>query len=671
MSLSRRQIFGYCVNGLLFLLLNPVSFGLIGIALGDPKSTIIFAGAFFLATLSQAIFGFPLYSRVLQWDWRPAGDRRPARDRREGVVEPLLMLASAGMYVLALASFFVAAPEPEVLLAAGVLPLAAALLDTAVASRHRRARASLKFLDDLAVPSARRLNAGVETLIPTLQLKPGDRVVVLAGEPIPTDGTLVQGMSSADESLLTAEFRPVFKQKGDVVLASTLNRDRTITIEVTKPPGENTLQSLIKLLRAAAGDSQEQSRPAERLRFALTMGALLLAAAAFADRFFRLHDSPFTALAATFGVLAVAVPYHLVAIIACERAKTVGGLAQAGIIVRAPGVLEKLSRIQTLFFDKTGTFTRGTFTYSQMFTEHGINQGRFLATLFSIEGPSRHPLSRGMETHPWYNELHKYPISDFQLHQGLGVCATVRPQGEEPYLAAAGNLRFLKRLQMHISRDMRAKIEELESVGETAVLCGYGGEVRGVMSFSDVIRPRVRETLREIQALGVEPGLITGDTEATLTHLTGSLGINKIYSHCIPQEKHDKIKREQAQGKVVGLVSDGFHEVLSHADVALTLDAGSVLLTRPAGVLIPGSSFALIAVALRLSKTCFTRIARLRTASAIYHALSLPLATTGWIPAGMTALFPLLYFGLILARRRSQSEAGLESPPQPSSMRME
>lgn len=449
-------------------------------------------------------------------------------------------------------------------------------------------------LESLRVAQAMRVLADREESVSTETLKSGDLILIRAGERIPRDGTVVKGTTSVDESEITGDFRPLLKEGGKTVVGGSINRDGDIVVAVSQNQTDDVLERLIALAKKTETNAPDSVAGMAKFAKAAPVISVFIAAACFSF-FWNSGTAVFTALATAIAVLcAMPAVIGSTGRIAYERLLDAAG--ERGIAFANSGAVATLAEVGAIFFNKTGTLSRGDFTFSQGYIEPGTNQGDLFGALFSLERDLDHPLARAMATHPWFIEIPRHPVNDAQFHAGLGVSGTVEPRGEHPYLAAAGNLRFVKRMRFFVSREMRAKMDDLEEIGETVILCGYKRQVRGILSFSDTLRPGVRSTLRRIQKLGVEAAMLTGDTEKTVTHLTGTLGIKKIYSRCTPEEKASKITRERESGLKVAVVDCDLHNnpALDAANVSLSLDTGAMIPAHPVDILILGPDFSLI-----------------------------------------------------------------------------
>jgi len=293
-----------------------------------------------------------------------------------------------------------------------------------------------------------------------------------------------------------------------------------------------------------------------------------------------------------------------------------------GIVLKNTNAYSTINSLDLLFLDKTGTLSRGNFEYSQYFLEMGTNQGRLLSTFFSLTKLSDHPLSQAMESHPWYHEIYQHPVEDFKTHPGLGICGRIKPKSERAYFAVVGNLRFLKRMQMYITREMKSKIDDLEAMGETVLLCGYDRQIKGILSFADTLRPHVRSTIKEIHKENIETAILTGDSEEAISRLVNESNIKRVYSRCTPTEKAAKISKEVNEGNIVGFIgSKGNKLPFKEAHLNMTLDTGPGISTQQADALIMSSNFRLCSWLLINTRKLYSRISARFTASIIFGLL--------------------------------------------------
>ncbi len=448
-------------------------------------------------------------------------------------------------------------------------------------------RAVLSLPKDNA-PQARQWIAENKTnRVDAKTLRPGDKIIVLSGETIPRDGIIVAGDTSVDESELTRTTTPLHKTKGDVVFGGTLNRDSEIQIEIQGPYSEDLLPVLAGQTQNLIHEKTKSRQVLSGLVRILPVLFLFLAVVAgwlvsrfvFADIRF---ENTFATIVATLAAMPLGLSF-----LQKVRQKTIGQFWQQGIVIKKAATLERLGALKTVFFNKTGILTNGEFLYSQEIMQSGNSLGEFLGVVFSLEAGVDHPLAKAVTQHPWYNEIPQAKILNKTFYPGLGISGTLQAPDQSRFQACVGNLRFMKRHQCQISRELKTKIEDLENLGETVIMCGYDREVRGIMSFGDTLRRHVTRALTSIQQAGVATALITGDTEKTITQILGDAPFSQVYARCTPDEKIAQMLKAETPAQQVALVtSDLQNETGTDNKITIALDTGLHIRQHPADVLI-------------------------------------------------------------------------------------
>lgn len=453
------------------------------------------------------------------------------------------------------------------------------------------AHAQALSLNRLMVPQARLWQDDKATqTIPTSEVKVGDKILVFAGEAIARDGVIVNGMTSVDESAITLEKNPLHKARGDTVFAGTINRDSDILIEVQQPISDDIL-SLI--LNRAEGALQEKSPLKQRAIFISRFFPLffMIAAAIMGFVFQDVKQRPIIDVYLAIIATLLASPLCLDSLGRITLVRLVANIFKKGILVSRAVTIEMLGAIHTLFFNKTGILTDGLFIHSQDVVQSGNNLGSVLSVFFSLEEGLDHPLAKAMSTHPWYNEIQRLPVLSRTFFPGLGVSGVIRLPDHYELPVQVGNLRFMKRQHCQISKELKNKVDELEALGETVILCGYEKQIRGIMTFADTLRRNVRRTLKQINQLGIKTALITGDTEKTITQVLGALHFDQIYSRCTPEEKVTQIDKIQKPWNTVALVTDDLQsQSFANAKITISTDCGLDIRKHPADVIVMGSN---------------------------------------------------------------------------------
>lgn len=396
-----------------------------------------------------------------------------------------------------------------------------------------------------------------EKKVAVSQLQKGDVIKIAAGEKVPASIELLTGSTRVDLSFYTGSKTLVHKKKGDFLEEGSVNCDATITGLVTghKNAYLNLRKSFLSKLKVSL------------IPWVLWLGVLLgLTAAGLV-----LKQKPFILEASlALGVLLLVFGNLLLS----SQTKKAGwkiNCLSLGIFPENEKSFDKVSKISSLFFNKTGTLTKGEFYYSQIFLERDVNCGQMLSYIFSIEEKSSHPLAKAVKTHPWYDEIAKGVAREVVEHEGLGISGFVKTSGFKETFVVIGNIRFLKRNKMYITRAIREKVEQIEGLGETAILCGFEGEARGLLSFADTCRLQTKEFLDEMKKLEIKTTLITGDHELMLSHLGNLSRINLVYTRCIAEEKIQKMRKKKDEGQKVAFLGawDEKTEIFNEASLAL------------------------------------------------------------------------------------------------------
>lgn len=437
--------------------------------------------------------------------------------------------------------------------------------------------------------------------VPISELNIGDIIEVSAGEIIPIDGEIVSGATSVDESILRSEKTILQKMPGSRVLANSINRDSPIQIKLVDPVEDHFLPSLKNQIL----DNLDQISLFEQKMIKVSWLVFFIGIL-FSGISIYLMENPKEALLESLCVIA------FTSLTIWIRSGVVilylgfSNLALKGIYLHSYKCFQKLANLNYLFCEKTGTLTRGKFYYSQFSLEPETNQGTFLSNIFSLESQCNHPLAESVKTHPWYIEIPQYQVEDFQAHQSLGICGKVHLPNQKPTFVVVGNARFLKRNQMYISKNMREKIEELESMGETVILCGWDRQAKGLMSFADTLRVDVNSFLEKVRLLKIKPIMITGDHAEMVGNLAYTKQLEEIYTRCLDQEKAKKIKNRQVKGKTVGMLGfqEGIGDGFDQADVGIVFGV-SHLKNKMKNILILGKQLLKVTDLLLFSKQIY------------------------------------------------------------------
>jgi Cu+-exporting ATPase len=508
------------------------------------------------------------------------------------------------------------------------------------ARAKRSSREALDALLDLAAREATVLREGVEVRVPVDALQVGDRFVVRPGETIATDGLVLDGASSVDQSLLTGESVPVDVAVDDRVVGGTLAVGGRLVIEATRVGADTELARLARLVEEAQTGKAEVQRIADRVSgifvpvvFALAL-VTLLAWIVFADSV----EIGFTAAVAT---LIIACPCALGLATPTALLVGTGRGSQLGILIRGPQVLEHTRRIDTIVLDKTGTVTTGHMAVRSVTAVGGIDRERMLVLAAAAEDGSEHPLARAVVDHARASGLELPPAESFEAHAGAGVTAAV-----DGHALAVGRASWLQESWAVVVDD--ALIADSQAEGATPVVVAIDGVVAGVIVLADTLKPTSVLALERLRALGLTPVLLTGDNEGAARAVAAQLGIEDVRAGVTPAGKLDAIRQLQAAGHVVAMVGDGVNDAaaLAASDLGVAMGGGTDAAMAASDLTVVSGDLLVVVDAIRLARrTLRTIIGNLFWAFG-YNVAAIPVAMLGLLNpllAGLAMAFSSVF----------------------------
>ncbi|CAL9314851.1 MULTISPECIES: heavy metal translocating P-type ATPase [Streptomyces] len=487
------------------------------------------------------------------------------------------------------------------------------------ARSKRRAGAALKALMELGAKEVAVLRDGREVLIPAQRLAVGDRFVVRPGEKIATDGTVVEGASAVDASMLTGESVPVDVTAGDTVTGATVNAGGRLVVEATRVGADTQLARMAKLVEDAQNGKAEVQRLADRIS-GIFVPVVLLIAAATAGVWLGLTGDGVAAFTAAVAVLIIACPCALGLATPTALMVGTGRGAQLGILIKGPEVLESTRRIDTVVLDKTGTVTTGRMTLQEVHVAEGVDEKQALRLAGAVEHASEHPVARAIALGAEERAGRLPEVEEFRNVPGRGVRGRV--EGRE---VAVGRLFDVVPPELARARD------EAERAGRTAVLVGWDGAARAVLAVADAVKETSAEAVRELRALGLTPVLLTGDNRAVAEAVAATVGIDRVVAEVLPEDKVDAVRRLQAEGRVVAMVGDGVNDAaaLATADLGLALGTGTDAAIEAGDLTLVRGDLRVAADAIRLSRRTLATIKGNLVWAFGYNVAALPLAAAG------------------------------------------
>ncbi len=488
-----------------------------------------------------------------------------------------------------------------------------------------RASNAIRALLELGARQANILRDGREITVAVESLIPGDQMVVRPGEKVPTDGVIVDGVSSLDESMLTGESLPVDKATGDDVYGATVNQHGRLVIRATRVGSETALAQIVRMVEDAQASKAPVQRLADRVS-AVFVPTVILIAIGTAAVWLAL-DNPFTdALRAAVAVLIIACPCALG--LATPTAIMVGSArgAELGVLFKNAEVFERSRAVDTVVFDKTGTLTTGMMSLVDV--ETSADESTFLRLVGSVEAWSEHPIGRAVALGVEERGVELIPVSDFEAVSGHGVVGTVdgvRVVVGKPKLAADQGLA--------VSDRWLDRMAELEASGRTAFVAGWDGSAQGVIAVADVVRDTSSSSVSRLGLMGVDTAMITGDNLRTAEAIARQVGIDRVMAEVLPGDKADEVARLQASGSLVAFVGDGINDApaLTRADLGLAIGTGTDVAIESGDVVLMSGNPELAATAIGLARRTFRTIKENLFWAFFYNVAAIPLAALGFL----------------------------------------
>ncbi|MFU0790299.1 MAG: heavy metal translocating P-type ATPase [Virgibacillus proomii] len=486
---------------------------------------------------------------------------------------------------------------------------------------------------NLQAKQARVIRDGAEVMIPVEDVVRGDRLIVKPGEKIPVDGVIVKGRTSVDESMLTGESLPVEKATEDTVIGATMNKNGTIEMEATNVGKDTALASIIKVVE----DAQGSKAPIQRLADIIS-GYFVPIVVAIAILTFIIWISFVTpgeiepALMSAIAVLVIACPCALGLATPTSIMVGTGKAAEQGILFKGGEHLERTHQLEAIVFDKTGTITKGKPEVTDFTSNDGV-----LQLVASAEKSSEHPLAEAIVAYAVEKDLELYDLEDFQAIPGHGISARVN--GKDILVGTRLLMKKYNIDYLHAESD----IQGLEEDGKTAMLIAVNNEFQGIIAVADTVKETAKEAIHQLQSQGLEVIMLTGDNERTAKAIARQVGIDHVIAQVLPEEKADKVKMIQKEGKHVAMVGDGINDApaLAVADIGIAIGTGTEVAIEAADVTILGGELLLIPKAIKASQATIKNIRQNLFWAFAYNTAGIPIAAVGllapWIAGAAMA----------------------------------
>lgn len=482
---------------------------------------------------------------------------------------------------------------------------------------HNNASNALGKLMGLQAKDAEVLKDGKFVKVPLDQVQVGDLIRVKPGEKVPVDGTILEGVTSLDESMVTGESMPVMKKVGDTVVGSTINNNGTITFKATKVGSDTMLAQIVDLVKKAQTSHAPIQNLTDKISNIFVPAVMIVAILTFMIWYSFVGATFVQALLFAVSVIVIACPCALG--LATPTALMVGTArsAKMGVLIKNGEVLQEVSNIDTVVFDKTGTITVG----KPVVTDIVGDAKKVLTIAASLEESSEHPLASAILQKAKDKEISLVKVEKFEAIEGKGVRANYNGQ-----VAFVGSNRLL--VDVNISREMASRAEKLQNEAKTVVYVGLDGEIIGLVAIQDVPKPSSKDAIKELKARGLMTVMLTGDNKRVAQAIADEVDIDKVIAEVMPNDKAQQIKELQDKGKKVAFVGDGINDApaLSTADVGIAMGSGTDIAIDSGGIVLVQNDLRGVVRALDISKKTFNRIKLNLFWALIYNVIGIPIA---------------------------------------------
>jgi Cu+-exporting ATPase len=507
-----------------------------------------------------------------------------------------------------------------------------------------RTSEAIKKLMGLAPKTAFIIENGVEKEIPIDEVIPGDIIVVKPGAKIPVDGVVIEGHTAIDESMLTGESMPVDKKAGDKVYAATINSNGVIQFKAEKIGSDTALAQIIKLVEDAQGSKAPIAQMADIVSGyfvpIVCIIAVLAGIAWFAAAYAGIVALPpgksvlEFALTIFISVLVIACPCALGLATPTAIMVGTGKGAENGILIKGGEALETTHKIQTIVFDKTGTITEGKPKVTDIVTSRGVERDYLLRITASAEKGSEHPLGQAIVSGAEEQGLELFKVSHFEALTGRGIEAEING-----VKALIGNRKLMDEGGIGLA-ELETDSDRLAAEGKTPMYAALDGKIAGIVAVADVVKPSSKAAIENLHKMGIEVAMITGDNKKTAAAIAKQVGIDRVLSEVLPQDKSNEVKKLQDEGRKVAMVGDGINDApaLAQADIGIAIGSGTDVAMESADIVLMRSDLMDVPTAINLSKRTIRNIKQNLFWAFGYNVLGIPVA------AGLLYLFggPLL-----------------------------
>ena len=484
----------------------------------------------------------------------------------------------------------------------------------------RGATGALSELAKLIPPSAHVIKDGNIADVQTSELAIGDKVLVKPGEKIPIDGTVADGMSSVNESMITGESLPIPKKTGDAVIGGSLNQDGSLIVKVSKTGADTAIAQIMELVRGAQASKPNVQHLADQAAMVLFYVAVGAGFASFIFWFFILPQGAIFAATVAVAAVVVACPHALGLAIPTVTSITSTLGAKNGILIKDMKGLEIARKLDYVVFDKTGTLTKGEFGVTAVVPNGKLQMtsDEILRLAAAVDSHSQHSVGKGIVNETKHRGISIPDVSGFESFPGRGASAEA-----ENKRIAVGNRRLMEELKVSMEKDPATG----GTIG-TTVYVAVDGKLAGKIVLSDIVREESKETVHKLHSMGIKTAMLTGDTEDIAEVVGKELGIDAVFAHVLPEDKVNKVKHLQDEGHVVAMVGDGVNDAaaLTQSHVGIAIGAGTDVAVESAEIVLMKSDPLDVVKAISLSRKTNNKMVQNLAWATGYNVFAIPIA---------------------------------------------
>lgn len=569
-----------------------------------------------LATPVQFVAGWPFYRGAYV-----------ALRNGSANMDVLVVLGTSAAYLFSIANMLTG--DPHLYFETSAILITLIILGKLLeATAKGRTSEALKALMGLQAKTARVVRDGEEMDIPVESVLVGDVIAVRPGEKVPVDGVIIEGTSTLDESMLTGESIPVDKKAGDEVVGATINKLGTFRFQATKVGKDTALAQIVRIVEEAQGSKAPIQRFADVVSGYFVPIVVAIAVLTFAGWYFIFDPGNFTRALINFtSVMVIACPCALGLATPTSIMVGTGKGAEYGILIKGAEHLENAHRLTTIVLDKTGTITKGQPELTDIVALSGLSDMEILQMAARAEKNSEHPLAQAIVKYGQQQGMSLEDPEMFTAIPGHGVEVII---GGKKLLV--GTRKLMRENNVEIEGAM-SEVERLEQQGKTVMLLAVEQEIAGLIAVADTVKENSAQAVAELQKLGIEVWMLTGDNERAAKAIAGSIGITNVLAEVLPEHKAEKVEALKREGKVVAMVGDGINDApaLATADVGFAIGTGTDVAIEAADITLMRGDLNGIVAAIKLSKATMRNIKENLFWALVYNSVGIPIAAAGYL----------------------------------------